>query len=206
LTAGACGGPKALTLPADPIDRAATCGVVAAGEARLATADIKAPLSFEAQGRIVHYALLAASEGEEFAAETANAVSKRMTEIHEQVTKGKWRELGPACDAAFPATAKAEVGLPEGRLDSLLGCDELAHFMMTALEQQEADYANELGEYRGLRSDLERPLVPVLRARAGSGPERQQQERRRVLPMAAKLGPPVAVLAQCLKRYGKARP
>ena len=38
-------GPKTLTLPEQPVERAATCGVVAADSARLATRDIQAPLS-----------------------------------------------------------------------------------------------------------------------------------------------------------------
>src|SRR3546814_11677302 len=76
LLFSAC-GPKALTLPEQPVDRAATCGVVAATEARAATPDIKQPLPFTAQGRILHYALLAGAEGEEFSAETATAVNQR---------------------------------------------------------------------------------------------------------------------------------
>ena len=36
-------GPKALDLPADPVDRAATCGVVAAATARTSVADVQAP-------------------------------------------------------------------------------------------------------------------------------------------------------------------
>ena len=47
LLLGSC-GPKALTLPEDPVDRAATCGVIAAQSARLATNDIQAALPFEA--------------------------------------------------------------------------------------------------------------------------------------------------------------
>ncbi len=80
LLAG-CGGPKALTLPEDPIDRAATCGVVAAAEARAGSPDIKAALPFEAQGRILHHALVAASEGGSFSGQKASAVSKRMSEL-----------------------------------------------------------------------------------------------------------------------------
>src|SRR5262245_39389542 len=64
-------GPKALSLPEDPIDRAASCGVVAAVQARAATADVKASLPFDSQGHILHYALLAASEGGSYEAERA---------------------------------------------------------------------------------------------------------------------------------------
>ncbi|MGH6782037.1 MAG: hypothetical protein ACREB5_08030, partial [Sphingomonadaceae bacterium] len=51
LAASAC-GPKALSLPADPIEAAATCGVVAAAQAREGQTSLKAPLSMAAQGNI----------------------------------------------------------------------------------------------------------------------------------------------------------
>src|SRR3546814_4302137 len=92
LLLAAC-GPKALSLPEQPIDRAATCGVVAAAEARAATPDIKQPLPFTAQGRILHYALLAGASGEEFSAETATAVNQRMSDLQEEITSG---EIGRA--------------------------------------------------------------------------------------------------------------
>ena len=43
-------GPKTLALPDQPVDRAATCGVVAAAQARAGTANIKADLPFDAMG------------------------------------------------------------------------------------------------------------------------------------------------------------
>ena len=69
---GSC-GPKTLTLPDQPIDRAATCGVVAAAEARAASKDIKAPLPFDAMGRVLHYPLLAGATGESFSSDNATA-------------------------------------------------------------------------------------------------------------------------------------
>ena len=64
-------GPKSLTLPDQPVDRAATCGVIAANSARLATHDIQAALPFEAMGRIIHYPLLAGSAEGSFSSEIA---------------------------------------------------------------------------------------------------------------------------------------
>ena len=119
LLAG-CSADKPLELPAAPVDRAASCAVVAAAQARTKTADFKAPLPLEAQGRILHYAMLAASEGEAFDAQVASAVSKRMGELEAGITKGKWQALIPACDAAYPVAAKTDVELPAGRTDALL--------------------------------------------------------------------------------------
>ena len=63
LTAGllASCGPKPLELPADPVDKAATCAIVSASRALAAQADIKAELPFAEQVRITHYAMLAGS-------------------------------------------------------------------------------------------------------------------------------------------------
>lgn len=194
-------GPKPLALPADPVDGAATCGVVAAATARTAVADVKAPLPLAAQGKIFHYALLAASAGETFEAETANRVNKRMRELQESITAGKWKDLGPACEAAFPAAGKTEVTLPEGRLDAQLACEELAEFASVALDGEEVNYGNELAGYRRMRSALNDALGPGLRARAGGSLEAQARERKRALAAAAQLGSPIAVLDTCATRF-----
>lgn len=194
-------GKKTLTLPEDAIDRAATCGVVAAAGARLAT-NIQQVLPFEAQSEIMHHALIGASEGGEFSGETATRVSRRMSELEGGVTGGKWQELVPACKAAYPQTAKTEITLPTTRFDAQLGCNELADFMVTALAEQESDYGNELAEYRKLTRKLENPLVPGLRSRAGADLKAQQVVRRKAVAAFSSLGPPVVVLKQCIARFG----
>jgi hypothetical protein len=202
LLLAACAKEQPLTLPAEPVDRAASCGIVAAAEARLATADFKAPLALEAQGRILHYAMLAAVEGDGFDAQRASAVSKRMTELEAGITKGKWQDLLPACTAAYPAADKTEIVLPAGRTDALLQCDEVANFLLDALARQNAAHADRLAGYRQLKQKLDRDLVAGLRARAGASPAAQQKERRKALAAATKLGSPVAVLDRCEKRFG----
>ena len=194
-------GPKNLTLPEQPIDRAATCGVVAVAEGRLGTADIKAPLPFEAMGRVLHYPLLAGSAGDRFSSETAADVQKRMTALQDSITEGKWQELIPACRAAFPATAVSEVKLPADRFDAQLGCYELGDFMRSALEEQ-GKYDNELGAYRQLGYKLDAAVGPSLRARVGSGVEAQQEARGKALATMAKGGPPVAMMKECVARFG----
>ena len=199
-------GAKTLQLPADPVDRAAACGVVAAATARTSVKDIKAPLPLAAQGKILHYALLAASDGGAFEADKANRVSKRMGELQEGITGGKWRDLAPACDSAFPAAVKTAAALPAGRLDAQLACEELADFVTVALEGEEIHYGNELAGYRRMRSALNDALVGGLRARAGGGLEAQGRERNRALAAAAQLGSPVTVLDQCAQRFASVIP
>jgi hypothetical protein len=201
LASASCGGPKALTLPADPVDRAATCGIVAAAQARSATADINQPLTLQAQGHILHYALLAASQGGRFAAETASAASKRMSDLQAQVTSGKWQGLEPDCAAAFPAAAATgEVTLPKDRLNAQLGCSELAQLTATALESDK-HYSAQTTQYRQLRAKLSDRMGPALRARVGSDLTAQRAAAEKALAEMAKLGSPVAVLDQCLKTF-----
>lgn len=194
-------GPKALTLPEQPVDRAATCGVIAAQSARLATHDIQASLPFDAMGQIIHYPLLAGSAGGSFSAGKAAEVQARMTALQERISEGKWQQLIPACGTAFPATAVKQVKLPEDRFDAQLGCVELGDFLRSALGEQ-AEYANELGEYRDLGTKLEMTLAAGLHSRAGEDPGARQEERRKALATIAKAGPPVAVLRECLARFG----
>jgi hypothetical protein len=196
-------GKKAIELPSDPIDRAATCGIVAAASARVAVPDVKAPLPLEAQGRILHYAMLAGSEGEGFSGETASRVSKRMAELQESVTGGKWKALQAPCDAAYPATNKSEVTLPSGRLDAQLTCEGLADFVTRALEAQEVHYPNELAAHRKLRRELNDALAPGLRARAGGSLDAQRSVRAKSVAEAVQLGSPLAVLERCRERFAK---
>jgi hypothetical protein len=200
LTLSACGA-KSLELPGDPVDRAATCGVVAAAAARTAVTDVKAPLPLAAQGRIFHYALLAASDGGEFKAETANRINKRMRELEAGITGGKWRDLVPVCDSAFPVTARTEVKLPSGRFEAQMACEELAEFTSVALEGSEVHFGNELAGYRRMRTELNDAIAPGLRAKAGSSSEAQSRERDRALAAAAALGSPIPVLDKCVERF-----
>lgn len=195
-------GPQALSLPEAAVDRAATCGVVAAAEARAATNDIKQVLPFTAQLRILHYALLAGAEGEAFSEEASTAVIERMPALQEEITEGKWQELAPACRAAYPAAEKAEVTLPPDRFEAQLGCDELGKFLTDRLRSQEMNYGGPLGEYRDLLRDFDKTLGPGLRSRAGADLAGQQAERREALAAVAKLGQPASVMRQCIERYG----
>lgn len=201
LLAASC-GPEALTLPDDPIDRAATCGVVSAAAARLAVTDIQAPLPLEAQGRIAHYALLGASAGGEFVPATANAISRRTTELGEQVTAGDWESLAPGCSAAFPAAGKTDVALPADEFEAQLGCYELAGFLTTALAGQLTNERHERATYVGLHRLLGDRVAPGLRERAGSDRMAQRREQHKALAAAAQLGSPVAVMRQCVRRFG----
>lgn len=196
---GSC-GPKALVLPDEPVERAATCGAVAAASAR-STTDFDSPLSLEAIGRVLHYPLVAASTGDSYSANTAAQVQQRMSELQDAVVESKWRELIPACRAAFPATAIEKVTLPDSRFEAQLGCDELGDFLRSSLEAQE-EYVNELGEYRQLSNKLESVVATGIRARAGSQTSARQGERRKGLAAMANAGPPVAVMRECLARFG----
>jgi hypothetical protein len=199
LSLSSCGGPEALTLPTERVDRAATCGVVAAAEARLAASAGALPL--RAQGRILHYVLLAASSEGGFSRDTATAVNARMQALQDRVTSGKWQDLAPACRQAFAVAEKTEVELPSARFDAQIQCEELAEFTADSLKGQAGSYANEIGAYRRLRGQLNDAMAGPLRQRAGASLDAQREERSRALAAAAQLGSPVPVLDACLSRF-----
>jgi hypothetical protein len=143
LLLAACGS-TALALPDKPVDRAATCGIVAAAGARLAVTDVKSPLPLAEHGRIVDYALLAASASGEYDPAIAGAVSRRMQDLQDKVTEGEWKPLAAACKAAYPLAEKQDVALPEDGFERALQCNELAQYMGQALAGQASDYPNEL--------------------------------------------------------------
>jgi hypothetical protein len=194
-------GPQALSLPEAPVDRAATCGVIAAVEARQAT-DMKRVLPFTEQLRILHYALLAGAQGETYSEEAANAVIDRMPALQEEITEGKWQELAPACRQTFPETQKEQVTLPADRYEAQLACDALGDFLTGRLRSEEMHYGGPLRDYRALSQKLDRALGPGLRARVGAELAAQQAARREALGEAAKLGSPAAVMRQCVELYG----
>ncbi|MDQ3482693.1 MAG: hypothetical protein M3448_04720 [Pseudomonadota bacterium] len=163
------------------MDRAATCGAVAAASGRLATG-VSAPLPLEAIGKVLHYPMLAGSAGDSFSSDTATQVQTRMAELQDSIGEGKWQDLIPACQAAFPATTVDEVTLPADTRTARLGCDEL-------------------GEYRRLSNEFER-ATSGRSSSAGSSQTEAKDERRKALATMATAGPPVAVMRQCLKRFG----
>jgi hypothetical protein len=179
-------GPKTLALPDEPVDRAATCGVVAAAEARAATVDVQSDLPFEAMVRILHYPLLAGSTGERFSSEAAASVQRRMTDLQDGIIDGKWQPLVAECKAAFPATAVETVKLPAIR---------------SALDKQ-GEYDKDLQAYRDLGQKLDTALSLAMPARAGSTAAAQQEERTKALSAMAKLGPPAAVMRECVAKFG----
>lgn len=204
LVLAAC-GPKTLALPADPVEQAATCGVVAAAEARVgqAPADVAKPLPLAVQGRILHYALLAGAAGDAFSQDRVAAVVARMPQISDQVTKGKWQALAPDCDRAYPqAVQTAPVELPANALDAQLSCYTLAAFLSKAVGAQGKAYASDITRYDALRHDLDARIGNKLAAQGKSSAQTQATDRAARLGAAAKLGPPVKVMEACLAKYG----
>jgi hypothetical protein len=200
LALTAC-GPREAALPADPVERAATCGVVAAAQARKASGNVEAKLTLEQQGRILHYALLAGAEGGSFDKTRAAGVVNAMPALGDKVTQGKWDRLIPQCEAAYPATRAEAVTLPSGRLEAQAGCQDLAEFFTTALRQSEADYIDRIRIYDQMRREIDPQLGTTIRAR-GLSQKQGAAARDKALAGIVQLGAPVAVLDACAKRFG----
>lgn len=197
-------GPKALALPDDPVQRAATCGVVAAASARQGS-DVKAKLGFEDQSRILHYALIEGSSQGSFDKTRAATVANTMPGLGESVTGAKWEELKGPCAAAYPATAKTDVGaLPKDRLTAQLGCDGLAQFMTSALREDEASYIDRIRALDDMQRGIDAKIGPLLSAR-GISPERSIAVRDEAVAQLVRLGPPHLVLDRCVADFGETR-
>ncbi len=199
LLAGCAG--KAPTLPDDPIDKAASCGVVAAATAR-ATAGVKGDLPAEAQEGIFHYPLLAGSTGKSFDDVAAQKVFQRMPKLFDTVVVDGWETLKPACAAAFPQTEITQPTLPAGRLDSMLQCYVVADFMRKSLGSAGGSYGEASMRLNLFTSKLDAKMTPVLAAAGLKNGPKLQEKRAEALAAAARMGQPQTVIAACMKKYG----
>jgi len=206
LALSACGQQK-LALAQDPIERAATCGVVAAAQARSATTNIRAPLSLDAQGQIMHPALVTAVEGDRFSVTRAAEVINKMPEVEGKVTSGKFETLAAPCDQAFPEPSGAgPVALPDDAFTARVGCYELGGFMNRALLESGDAYAAKLTDYGAMRRELDPKIGAALSQRGVSSRGDQAKAlREEAMATMVKLGSPTKVLDACLDRFGPDR-
>lgn len=194
-------GPKQAALPTDPIQRAATCGVVAAAEARRASG-VDAKLTIEQQGHILHYALLAGAEGGTFDKGKSAAVVDAMPALGDKVTGTKWEPLIGECGEAYPVSKPADsIALPSDALTAQAGCHDLADFVTTALRAQENNFPDKMRAYDGMERAVDTKMGATLKAR-GLDLAKANNARAKALAAVVTLGPPTAVLDQCVKRFG----
>ena len=200
LLLASCSEAEKPVLPGDPVERAATCAIVAELDERAQAGT--APLPFAAHEHVLHYALLAGSTGESFSPETTNAVIARIKAIRPQVSESKWQKILPECRIAFAEAWTFNVELPKDRFDSKLQCDELGKFLTRTLRKHHGEDPVRAAAYDQMARKLDYRLEPGLRVRAGAALQTQAAERRRALAAAAKLGRPTQVMEQCVQRYG----
>lgn len=194
-------GPKQAALPADPIQRAATCGVVAAADARRASG-VDGKLTIEQQGHILHYALLAGAEGGTFDKGRSAAVVNAMPALGEKITNRKWEPLIGECGDAYPIAKPVDsIALPSDVLTAQAGCHDLADFVTTALRAQENNFPDRMRAYDSMERAVDSKMGATLRAR-GLDQAKANDARAKALAAVVTLGPPTAVLDQCVKRFG----
>jgi hypothetical protein len=193
-------GEKAPKMPADPVDQAATCGVIAAASER-ESAGLKGDLPADSQVRILHYAMLYGSSGKSFDRDKVNAVSRRMPALFDQTIKGQWQTLRATCASAFPATQIKQPTLPPRPVDAVLQCYVLADFLRKALADQGSSYAEAVNNYGVFTGKLDTKLTPLLRAAGLPNGAALQAKRSEALAAATNLGPPPAVIDACEKKY-----
>jgi hypothetical protein len=201
LVATSC-GPKKLALPEDPVDKAATCGVVEAAHARHTMNAAKGALPFPEQGRILHYAMLTAVNGHGFDTDKAVAVTKRMPELEPNITGGQYETLVKPCAAAFPETTQmSNISLPKDDFDSRLGCYELGGFLSRALQELNVEFGEQLTSYGELRRRIDDKVAVGLVAHGARAKEAQDKLKDDALAKFTRLGSPMPVMEQCLAKY-----
>jgi hypothetical protein len=195
-------GPKQLALPSDPIGKAATCAVVSAASSRADAPDVKGDLGFDAQTRILHYAMLAASEDGHFSAKKASEVVGRMGEVEKAVTDGKWQALMAPCDQAYPEVKKtAGIELPKGKFDAELGCYSLGDFLVKTVTTKDPKAQEQLTALMKMRRDLDGSVGNQLKARGAAGYERTLELKQGALGKMTKLGAPAETVRICRSRF-----
>ena len=195
-------GPKPLALAADPVERAATCAVVAAADARASAPNHKGDLGFDAQTRILHHAMLAAAEGNRFSASRAAAVVQRMNEIEPRVTDGKWQDLKAPCNEVYPAVARTSgVQLPKSKFDAELGCYALSEFLVRSVSSRDPVVEKEMLGISKVRRDLDGPIAIGLRARGAASFEKGKAMKQAALVEMTNLGAPAEIVRQCKARF-----
>ena len=195
-------GPKQLALPADPVDKAATCAVVSAADARLKYPDAKGDLDFDAQTRIIHYAMLAGIDGEGFSTKRASAVVSRMSEVEATVTSGKWQDLVAPCDQAFPEVKKTGgIALPEARFDAQLGCYALADFLVKTVTTTDPKAQDRFTAFQKMKRDLDASIGATMKARGAASYEKTLDLKQAALVKMTRLGAPAQVMTMCTERF-----
>ncbi|MFZ5704165.1 MAG: hypothetical protein ACOY5R_02755 [Pseudomonadota bacterium] len=196
-------GPKKLALPSDPIERAATCAIVSAAGARAGNSDIKADLDFAAQTRILHYAMLAASDGNRFDTPRASAVVSRMSDLEGSVTSGRWQDLVQPCNESFPLAAKGgAVELPTQRFEAAIGCYALADFLTKSVTSKAPATEATMSELMTMRRNLDAAIGDGLKARGASKYESTLELKQEALVRMTRLGPPHETAKACTARFG----
>ena len=195
-------GPKKLSLSSDPIDKAATCAVVSAAEARLKAPDLKGDLDFEAQTRIIHYAMLAGAEGNDFSAERASAVVTRMNALQEEITSNKWRSLIEPCARAYPVVNKtAGIELSRARFDAALGCYSMGDFLVKTVSSNDPQSIDRFTTFVRMKQQLDDSIGSGLKARGAGDIERTRALKEAALVRMTRLGAPAAVMSICTGRF-----
>lgn len=195
-------GPKKLALPSDSVSRAATCAVVSAADSRAKSPNQKGDLGFDDQTRILHYAMLAASDGGAFSAKKASEVVSRMGEVEAAVTDGKWQALVSPCDEAYPQVKKTtHIELPKARFDAALGCYSLGDFLVKTVQTSEPRAQEKLSELMKMRRDLDGTIGAGLKARGAGEYEQTLALKQAALSRMVQLGAPAETAKMCTSRF-----
>jgi hypothetical protein len=177
--------------------------VVSAADARQNRPDAKGDLDFDAQTRIIHYAMLAGIDGEGFSTKNASAVVSRMSDVEATVTSGKWQDLVVPCGQAFPEVKKTSgIALPEARFDAQLGCYAMADFLVKTVTTTDPKAQERFTAFQKMKRDLDASIGATMKARGAASYEKTLDLKQAALVKMTRLGAPATVMTMCTERFG----
>lgn len=202
LMAG-CGSKPAITLPADPQARAATC--YAARIALFGTQGGGTALTVEQANEAAHFLLLGASANGIAEPETAKTLAARGQALEAAISERKnASDYVEPCARAYPETlSSAFKGLPADGSETRMMCFTLANALGQIHRASDVPSGGKAETYARLDAALDTRISDEIRAAGAIDPGQLLTRATRGLAAAAHAGPPTQVLDACAARYLK---
>lgn len=183
-------------LPADPMQRAATCAAAISGQAGVLSGK---PFTYETADRVGQFAIIG-SAGQ---ADKLPGLGQAMADAAKTLGPEGFGPAVAACDRAYPRTlANAPVRMPANEVDRGLGCMILAGTLGGIHKGAGTDSDPRAANYMKLAESLGAKLEAKLNA-AGITTEEQLMARLQAVgPTVGDFGPPTKVAEACLKEFG----
>jgi hypothetical protein len=194
----------ALTLPADPVERAATCSGAYLAVAQLQPGFEKNGVSEDEMNRVMHPVYVdAGASGRIEQARLELAGNKSPIKAAEFRKNGKAEATIVACEEVYPAIrAGAFKALPTEDAQARIACVATAGALVQTYQATEEVRSERLPAIARLMEQLTEPVFADFERQGVTDVELMNAELRAVLARTMRSGPPGEVMTACLARFG----